>query len=58
VVAALGREDKAQLSVDPEEMPHTTAMAAKLQTEGDSPPASGSRSKLDRSPRLTMSRCA
>lgn len=33
VVVALGREGKAQLAIDPERMPHTAAMAAKLQTE-------------------------
>jgi transposase len=33
VVVALGREGKAQLALDPERMPHTAAMAAKLQTE-------------------------
>jgi transposase len=33
VVVALGREGKAQLAVDSQKMPHTAAMAAKLQTE-------------------------
>jgi len=33
VVVALGREGKAQLAIDPERMPHTAAMAVKLQTE-------------------------
>ena len=33
VVVALGREGKAQLAVDPQRMPHTAAMAHKLQTE-------------------------
>jgi hypothetical protein len=33
VVVALGREGKAQLAVDPEKMPHTAAMATKLQTD-------------------------
>jgi IS5 family transposase len=32
VVVALGREGKAQLALDPERMPHTAAMAAKLQS--------------------------
>jgi len=33
VVVALGHEGKAQLSIDPGQMPHTAAMAAKLRTE-------------------------
>lgn len=33
VIVALGREGKAQLVVDPERMPHTAAMACKLQTD-------------------------
>ena len=33
VIVALGREGKAQLAVDPERMPHTAAMACKLQTD-------------------------
>jgi len=33
VVVALGREGKSQLAVDPERMPHTAAMAHKLQTD-------------------------
>lgn len=33
VIVALGREGKAQLAVDAERMPHTAAMAHKLQTE-------------------------
>lgn len=33
VIVALGREGKAQLEVDPERMPHTAAMACKLQTD-------------------------
>jgi transposase len=32
VVVALGREGKAQLAIEPEKMPHTAAMAEKLQT--------------------------
>jgi transposase len=32
VVVALGREGRAQLALDPERMPHTAAMAAKLQS--------------------------
>ena len=33
VVVALGREGNARLAIDPGRMPHTAAMAAKLQTE-------------------------
>ena len=33
VIVALGREGKAQLAVNPERMPHTAAMAHKLQTD-------------------------
>lgn len=33
VIVALGREGKVQLAVDPERMPHTAAMACKLQTD-------------------------
>lgn len=32
VVVALGREGKAQLAIEPEQLPYTAAMAAKLQT--------------------------